>query len=288
MKLIRCLTVILSIMIPSAAVRAAGEYSMWFGDASGSDITVINAPNNQTFDVYVWMSSTVGTWYIDAAVGFDRANSAGAGTVPIDGKIVLASGVPGVDLVWGQALSLYPTDINRGLAGFYKSTAGTRPYGADLACANMSGTTGPLTKVRVARVSLRSQLSSDGTYKIVLWNDGGNTAGGLNTMAFGSNPCYGVSDTLLVSGTVNPVVGANNKSVLNAIMSSAASKYDWILWGRVTVIDADNFSIDDGSGVSISVVCPSHTVTDGHYVAVRGTLDAATRTLTSRQITKYN
>lgn len=288
MKQTRYMSAIIAMMLLCTSAYAAGEFSMWFGDASGSDITVINAPDNKTFDVYVWMSSTITTWYAEAAVGFDRANSAGTTAVPIDGKIVLASGVSGADLSWGPALGLYPVEMNRGLAGFYKSGGGTRPYGADFACANISGMTPPIAKVNIAKLSLRSHLTPDGSCQIVLWNDASNTAGGLNTLVFGANPSYGVSDTLLVNGTSNPVVGMSNKSILDAITSSASSKYVWVLWGRVTIIDADNFSIDDGSGVSIKVVASSHHVANGLYVAVRGTLDAATKTLTGQQITNYN
>ncbi|MHB9035421.1 MAG: hypothetical protein ACYC64_02050 [Armatimonadota bacterium] len=87
-----------------------------------------------------------------------------------------------------------------------------------------------------------------------------------------------------------PTVGANNKSVLDSIMTSAAGKYIWVLWGKVTAIDADTFSIDDGSGVSIKVVAPGYTVVGGDYVSVKGTLDvgATPPTLTSQEITKHN
>ncbi|MHB9035418.1 MAG: hypothetical protein ACYC64_02035 [Armatimonadota bacterium] len=288
MKRMRYLSMVMTIIILCTSAYAAGEFSMWFGDVSGSDIYVINAPNNETCEIYVWMSSTVSTWYAGAAIGFDRASSAGTTATPIDGKIVLASGVPGTDLSWGTALGFYSMEISRAVGGFYQAAGGTRPYGADFACANMSGTTGPITRTNIAKLRLRSHLASDGTYQIILWNDGGNTAGGLNTLVFGANPYYGVSDTLQVSGASNPVVGASNKSVMDAIMSSASAKYIWALWGKTKVIDSDSFYIDDGSGVNIKVVASSHHVIDGQYVTVRGTLDAATKTLTSQQITGYN
>jgi len=84
-----------------------------------------------------------------------------------------------------------------------------------------------------------------------------------------------------------PQVGANNKALLDALMTTAAPDYTWVLWGKVTVVDGDNFTIDDGSGVIVNVVAPGHALVNDDYVSVRGTLDVGTKTLTSQEVTTY-
>ena len=93
----------------------------------------------------------------------------------------------------------------------------------------------------------------------------------------------------VVTAGALPSMGASNRAVVEAIMADAAADYSWVLWGEVTVIDADNFTIDDGSGINIKVVAPGHTVVNGDYVSVRGSLDVGTTppTLTSSQVTKH-
>lgn len=91
-----------------------------------------------------------------------------------------------------------------------------------------------------------------------------------------------------------PIVGAGNKAVLDTIMQSAAPNYNWVLWGKVTIIDSSKFSIDDGSGVDIEVLAPGYDflgVGNGSYVTVRGTLDLSnplSPKLISREVTKRN
>lgn len=89
-----------------------------------------------------------------------------------------------------------------------------------------------------------------------------------------------------------PVVGANNKAVLDSLMATAAPNYTWVLWGKVTVTGANTFTIDDGSGVIINVQTLDpfpHGQANGSYVSAKGTLDATTMTLTTRKenIKKY-
>lgn len=87
-----------------------------------------------------------------------------------------------------------------------------------------------------------------------------------------------------------PVVGASGKSLLDPIMDAADWQYRWVLWGAVTFIDDDSFSINDGSGVEVTVIAPGHGLSGGEYVRVQGTLDAGAtpKTLTANDISVVN
>ena len=107
-------------------------------------------------------------------------------------------------------------------------------------------------------------------------------AGALSAAQIGDLRCVGES------GTAKPVFGIANKNVLSSIMTSAAQKYNWVLWGMVRVINVNSFLIDDGSDTTIKVNAPDHNCADGDYVSVQGSLDINTKppTLTATKITK--
>jgi len=73
-----------------------------------------------------------------------------------------------------------------------------------------------------------------------------------------------------------PIVGTKQASLRDAISSTAAANYDWVLWGKVTVIDNDSFTIEDGSGVGVKVIATGHGLGNTNYVSVRGSLDVGT------------
>lgn len=83
-----------------------------------------------------------------------------------------------------------------------------------------------------------------------------------------------------------PIVGASLKSLGEPIVQSVVDNYDWMLWGAVTVIDGDSFTIDDGSGEPVKVIAPSHGLNDTNYVSVRGSLflGASPRILTMKSM----
>ncbi|MCL5105368.1 MAG: carboxypeptidase-like regulatory domain-containing protein, partial [Armatimonadetes bacterium] len=138
----------------------------------------------------------------------------------------------------------------------------------------------------------------DGTYSISL--PGGNYNLTAERADFVTKPIMGVGVIALentpldvqlmpVAGPPLMTVGTSNKAVMDALMQTAATKFTWVLWGKVTVIDASHFTIDDGSGVTIKVVAPGVAVTNNNYVSVKGTLDLSTMppTLTSQQVTVH-
>jgi len=73
-----------------------------------------------------------------------------------------------------------------------------------------------------------------------------------------------------------PVVGTTGKSLVDPLMSAAKSGYKFVVWGKVSEIDAGSPSawlkIDDGSGVVIKVSCSGHGQSVNSFVRVAGTV----------------
>jgi len=90
--------------------------------------------------------------------------------------------------------------------------------------------------------------------------------------------------------TTVPSFGLNNRAVTDAIMKDVSGSYVFTVWGKVTKIDEDSFSVDDGSGKPIKVIAADHGLADGNYVSVRGTLDVSSSppVLTSHVVKKHN
>ncbi|NLN75592.1 MAG: hypothetical protein GX139_04735 [Armatimonadetes bacterium] len=89
------------------------------------------------------------------------------------------------------------------------------------------------------------------------------------------------------------VRGASNKSAWGVEMNSASTIYLFKFWGKVTEVDNDKFTLDDGSGSPITVIAPGYKtkVSTGDYAAARGILsiDGLSRAIQSEVdlITKY-
>ncbi len=69
--------------------------------------------------------------------------------------------------------------------------------------------------------------------------------------------------------------GISNKATLDAATAAAAATKKFTVWGKVTVIDANSFTVDDGSGVPVKVLKTAHGFTAADYVSATGTLDVS-------------
>jgi hypothetical protein len=71
-----------------------------------------------------------------------------------------------------------------------------------------------------------------------------------------------------------PTVGASIASLLDQAASNAAANRRFCAWGRVQVIDANTFWLDDGSATRIKVFAPGYVgLTTGDYASAIGTID---------------
>ena len=78
--------------------------------------------------------------------------------------------------------------------------------------------------------------------------------------------------------TTAPVYSLINRGAFDEIMLDAQSKCLFMIWGRVTVLDSDSFTLDDGSVKPITVYATNHSLTTDRYVKVRGILDRLSST----------
>jgi hypothetical protein len=75
-----------------------------------------------------------------------------------------------------------------------------------------------------------------------------------------------------------PVVSSINRAVLEEIMVEAQSRFLFMIWGKVTVLDPGSFTVDDGSGTPVKVYAANHDLATGRYVIVRGILTRSSST----------
>ena len=66
------------------------------------------------------------------------------------------------------------------------------------------------------------------------------------------------------------ILGMAGSCLADPIMAPASSGWLFRMWGKVTIIDADSFDLDDG----VRVVAPGYSgIGNGDYVSVRGILE---------------
>jgi len=242
---------------------ASNGLEMWLGDESGNPIQRIETIAGEPFDIHVWATTSGDTWFIDASVAFDAANREGLTAYPLLHHVELASGDPETDMVWGDALSSFAVPLQKGLAGFYKRSGGTRGYGANFACAMIPGKVPALNRLHVAKLTLRHRMDAGGSTAVFLWDDTTNSAGALNTMAFGAVPIYGVSSSVDVYAYVADTIP-------EAKLGADADKVQ-IRGAAVTAAFPDVFYIEtDDRSAGIKVFNESHWAVPGNRVDIYG------------------
>jgi len=275
---------------------ACAQTTMWLStDAAGTPIPgdTVNVAPGGSIQLYCFLNSAdVGNTF-EIMVGYDRSDAAthGAGKDTNDGelkKLTLVSTKAAIEgSMPGSFTALKSAVLDASGREETNLSLGGRPYGFVGRAATY--TNAAPGQVQCFSFTLQNNMTvpSDSQYVVLSNFAGGNSysdAWKLGTVLY--EDAYALN--VVTSGAL-PEVGTSNKSILDAIMADAAPDYVWVLWGKATVIDAGSFSIDDGSGVTIKVVAPSHTVANDDYVSVRGTLNVSTSpaTLTSQEITKH-
>ena len=72
--------------------------------------------------------------------------------------------------------------------------------------------------------------------------------------------------------TTAPVFSLTNRAVFDDLTLDGQSKYLFMIWGRVTVLNSNSLTLDDGSGIPVTVYATNHGLTGEPYVIVRGIL----------------
>lgn len=71
---------------------------------------------------------------------------------------------------------------------------------------------------------------------------------------------------------VGTIVSIPNRSAFDEIMLDARARFLFTVWGRVNVLSSNSFTLDDGSGMPITVYAENHGLTTGQYAKARGIL----------------
>ena len=73
-------------------------------------------------------------------------------------------------------------------------------------------------------------------------------------------------------------------------MDTVSGSLKFTVWGKVTMIDDDRFTVDDGSGKPVKVIFAGHGFTNDDYVSATGTLhvSGAPPVLTADKVKKQN
>jgi hypothetical protein len=86
--------------------------------------------------------------------------------------------------------------------------------------------------------------------------------------------CYAAYDVTTTISVGRHLVALNGRAAKDAIIGVGKDNYLFKVFGRVTVIDPDTFTLDDGSGTLIRVVAPDHVpLSNGDYASASGDLD---------------
>ena len=274
-------------MVAMAGSGALATTTFWLTDqADGStQPTQLVVPQGGTVTLYCIMNSDdVGNTY-EAMLGYDTSDATthGAGVDTNDGaakKLTLSSSKNDIVASIDSFFDVFTT-VGYASQGVVLDASGRedpntplggRPYG--FVARGATFVNGAPGQKALCSFELSNNMITPADEKYVVVSS--DLAGGNS---FSSAWKYGLSlfeDAyalkIVNEGTGGPVVGANNKAILDTIMTTVAANYTWVFWGEVTEIDADSFSIDDGSGVNIEVDAPGHGRSNGEYVSVKGSI----------------
>ncbi len=95
-------------------------------------------------------------------------------------------------------------------------------------------------------------------------NDSGQVVGTAETAP-------GIYNAVLWTPVPEPEYGISNKAAYDPIISTASGNFSFKVWGKVTILGADSFTLDDGSGMPVTVTTPGESGDwDGDYAFVTG------------------
>ena len=244
-------------------------------------------------------SQTAVLWAIhcELTVGYDTSNATtygpGIAANAETGKLTLASTQGAIVGSMPAGFNVFATAgypnagvvLNASGSETSNASLGGRPFG-------FVGRAATLNSVSPGTIScfaftLQNNMTSAGESQyVVLSNAGANSYS--DAWKYGTSLSESSYALNVVTESLQ-TVGTTGKSLNDALISKAAPKYNWVLWGTVSERTANGFVLNDGSSVSVSVSAPGNTVANGNYVSVRGTLSTSTNppTLTSQKINVY-
>lgn len=289
--------VILAIAMALAGSGVFATTTMWLStDALGTAIpgNTLNVQTGATIQLYAFLNSDQVGNIFELMLGYDTSDATtyGAHKDTNNGankKLTLASAQAAIEgTMPGSFTALRQAVLDASGREASNSSLGGRPYGF-VGRAGTFNNAAP-GQIQCFSFTLTNNMTTVGDAQYVVLS---NQAGGNS---YSDAWKYGVSlressyALRIVETAPKLMRGASNKAMTTTVVGTAASQYDWLLWGKVTTIDSSSFNLDDGSGQIIKVVCPGYTVVTGDYVSVKGSINTTTTppTLTGQVVRKYN
>lgn len=102
----------------------------------------------------------------------------------------------------------------------------------------------------------------------------GSPALGVHSVSVSASDVPGNSTGASGSYRTAAILGCAGRCIAEPVVAAACSSRLVKVWGKVTIIDADSFYLDDGSGAPVKIVAPGYTgIADGDHASARGILE---------------
>ena len=257
-------------------VSGVKGYKVYFGTSSSGTPSTF-----QTSASYSPGAQANGTYYLRVST-VDYALNESAATTLFTFKYdntapTLSIGSPSASLTTGGPIAYTITYSGADAVTLANANVTINKTGTANGTVAVSGTGNTTRTVTI------SSITGDGTLGISIASGTASDTAGNSAAAAGPSAVFTV---------INHVFsyGLNNKATRDSIMSAASSSFVFTVWGKVTVIDANSFTVDDGSNKPVTVVYANHGFANNDYVSATGTLNISgtTPVLTAQVVKKQN
>lgn len=124
-------------------------------------------------------------------------------------------------------------------------------------------------KTFLGSVALTTDANGDASFAEIV--AGGPPAGSVITAT--ATDAGGNTSEFSLCRAVEKVIRVGNAATRDPAMVEFSKSHQFTVWGTVTTLDADSFTVDDGSGSPVKVLATGHGVQSGEFARAEGLLD---------------
>lgn len=252
----------------------------WSWYTQGSGVTTGSVTNDSGHNAYYTQDSDgtgsgLGSWRyaLSTAQASNLQNK--DWTLTVDMRVV------GSSVLLNGTVAIYLSYATKSWQLMFGSTASGNAIVSTMSGQTYTSTTGGYHtyELRYDSQTSSADLYVDGADRIGGWT--GDAGYDVRLLSWGAaaTPSTGRGNWAMVKLTYSdplPVLGITNHAALATATGEAKARYKFRLWGKVTAIDADSFTLDDGSGSPVKVLAAAHGLSNGNYAAATGLLDNTT------------